>query len=175
MPPRPGSPRFRAWCRRPRSSAADAPSPRVARSPASAAAWRALRSRTRPAATWSRASPWPRAGLPRRRPRRWRAEMVAPPLLEVTDLRKHYHAPRRWLGPQPPPVRAVDGVSFHVARGETLALVGESGCGKTTTAKSVMRLIEPTSGSVRLEGKELVGLPRQAMRQHRRDLQIIFQ
>ncbi len=101
--------------------------------------------------------------------------MVAPPLLEVTDLRKHYHAPRRWLGSQSPPVRAVDGVSFQVARGETLALVGESGCGKTTTAKSVMRLIEPTSGSVRLEGRELVGLARQAMRQHRRDLQIIFQ
>ena len=101
--------------------------------------------------------------------------MLAPPLLEVTDLRKHYHAPRRWLGSQSPPVRAVDGVSFQVARGETLALVGESGCGKTTTAKSVMRLIEPTSGSVRLEGRELVGLARQAMRQHRRDLQIIFQ
>ena len=97
------------------------------------------------------------------------------PLLAVSRLTKHYFAPRRWLGRQPPPIQAVDEVSFEVARGETLSLVGESGCGKTTTAKSVMGLVRPTSGSVRLEGKELVGLPSEAMRQHRRDLQIIFQ
>jgi peptide/nickel transport system ATP-binding protein len=69
----------------------------------------------------------------------------------------------------------VDDVSFEVARGETLSLVGESGCGKTTTAKSVMRLVQPTSGSVKLEGRELTSLSSEAMRQHRRDLQIIFQ
>ncbi|UIF90384.1 ABC transporter ATP-binding protein [Cupriavidus sp. UYPR2.512] len=97
------------------------------------------------------------------------------PLLKVDRLRKHYHAPRRWLAPCKPPIQAVDDVSFTVERGETLSLVGESGCGKTTTAKSVLRLIEPTSGSVRLDGEELLGLPASAMRQRRRDLQIIFQ
>jgi peptide/nickel transport system ATP-binding protein len=96
-------------------------------------------------------------------------------LLEVKDLKKHYLSPRQWLAKAKPPIQAVDGVSFSVARGETLALVGESGCGKTTTAKSVMRLVEPTSGSVRLDGEELVGLPAGRMRQRRRDLQIIFQ
>jgi peptide/nickel transport system ATP-binding protein len=96
-------------------------------------------------------------------------------LLEVENLKKHYASPRRWLSAPRPPVQAVDGVSFSVARGETLALVGESGCGKTTTAKSVMRLVEPTSGSVRLDGEELIGLPAGEMRLRRRDLQIIFQ
>ena len=100
---------------------------------------------------------------------------VNPPLLEVSRLTKHYLSPRRWLAPPKPPIQAVDEVSFQVARGETLSLVGESGCGKTTTAKSVMRLIEPTAGSVKLEGKELIGMASETMRQHRRDLQIIFQ
>lgn len=96
-------------------------------------------------------------------------------LLKVDRLKKHYAAPRRWLAKQEPPVQAVDGVSFTVARGETLSLVGESGCGKTTTAKSVMRLIEPTSGSVQLDGEELTTLSPAQMRQRRRDVQIIFQ
>ena len=99
----------------------------------------------------------------------------AAPLLVVENLRKHYAAPRQWLRPAKPPVQAVDGVSFTVARGETLALVGESGCGKTTTAKSILRLVEPTSGSVRLEGEELLTLSPEQMRLRRRDLQIIFQ
>ncbi|OEZ28393.1 ABC transporter ATP-binding protein [Variovorax boronicumulans] len=97
------------------------------------------------------------------------------PLLQVRELRKHYTSPRRWLRPTKPAIQAVDGVSFNVGHGETLSLVGESGCGKTTTAKSVMRLVEPTSGSVRLNGEELLTLPANAMRQRRRDLQIIFQ
>jgi peptide/nickel transport system ATP-binding protein len=96
-------------------------------------------------------------------------------LLSVRNLRKHYVSPKRWLAPARPPVQAVDGVSFDVARGETLALVGESGCGKTTTAKSVLRLVEPTSGSVQLDGEELLTLGAEQMRQRRRDLQIIFQ
>ncbi|MDM0044925.1 dipeptide ABC transporter ATP-binding protein [Variovorax dokdonensis] len=100
---------------------------------------------------------------------------TAPALLQVRDLKKHYHSPRRWLAPARPAVQAVDGVSFDVARGETLSLVGESGCGKTTTAKSVMRLIEPTSGSVKLDGEELLSLPPEQMRLRRRDVQIIFQ
>ncbi|WP_458764024.1 ABC transporter ATP-binding protein [Cupriavidus basilensis] len=97
------------------------------------------------------------------------------PLLKVDRLKKHYIAPQRWLAPRKPPIQAVDGVSFTVERGETLSLVGESGCGKTTTAKSVLRLVEPTSGSVQLDGEELLGLSANAMRLRRRDLQIIFQ
>ncbi|WP_423460442.1 ABC transporter ATP-binding protein [Ottowia sp. VDI28] len=96
-------------------------------------------------------------------------------LLRVEGLRKHYSSPRRWLARPRPPVQAVDDVSFAVARGETLSLVGESGCGKTTTAKSVMRLIEPTSGSVLLDGEDLLKLNPEQMRQRRSDVQIIFQ
>jgi len=96
-------------------------------------------------------------------------------LLKVRRLRKHYAAPKQWLAPRTPPIQAVDDVSFDVARGETLSLVGESGCGKTTTAKSVMRLIEPTSGSVQLDGEELTTLSSEQMRLRRRNVQIIFQ
>ncbi|MBC7380977.1 MAG: dipeptide ABC transporter ATP-binding protein [Burkholderiaceae bacterium] len=101
--------------------------------------------------------------------------MTTTPLLKVANLTKHYKARRRWFGPQKPDIQAVDGVSFTLGRGETLALVGESGCGKTTTAKSVLRLVEPTSGSVQLEGEELVGLDANAMRERRQQMQIIFQ
>ena len=101
--------------------------------------------------------------------------MNAPPLLEVSKLRKHFISPRHWFSPAKPPIQAVDGVSFTLARGETLSLVGESGCGKTTTAKSVLRLIEPTSGSVKLEGEELLTLDANQMRLRRRHMQIIFQ
>jgi len=100
---------------------------------------------------------------------------TAAPLLQVRNLRKHYLSPKRWLRPARPAIQAVDGVSFSVARGETLSLVGESGCGKTTTAKSVMRLVEPTSGSVQLEGEELLTLSANEVRLRRRQLQIIFQ
>ena len=100
---------------------------------------------------------------------------TAAPLLEVRNLRKHYISPKRWLRPAKPAIQAVDGVSFSVARGETLSLVGESGCGKTTTAKSVLRLVEPSAGSVRLDGEELLTLPANEMRLRRRQLQIIFQ
>jgi peptide/nickel transport system ATP-binding protein len=100
---------------------------------------------------------------------------ISAPLLQVRDLKKHFFGRRRWFAEAPRPIQAVDGVSFDVARGETLSLVGESGCGKTTTAKSVLRLVQPTSGSVRLDGEELVGLSDEDMRQRRRHLQIIFQ
>ncbi len=96
-------------------------------------------------------------------------------LLEVRDLRKYYTSPHSWFSPPRPPIQAVDGVSFSVARGETLSLVGESGCGKTTTAKSVLRLVEPTSGSVKLEGEELLTLDSEQMRLRRHQMQIIFQ
>lgn len=97
------------------------------------------------------------------------------PLLEVRELKTHYPGHKKWLGATGPTVRAVDGVSFTLRAGETLALVGESGCGKTTTGKSVLRLVEPTSGSVKVEGADLIGLSREQMRLRRRDLQIIFQ
>lgn len=96
-------------------------------------------------------------------------------LLKVENLEKHYGASRHWLRKPEPPIRAVDGVSFELTSGETLSLVGESGCGKTTTAKCVTRLVEPTSGSVQLDGNEITALSAEEMRSHRRDMQIIFQ
>jgi oligopeptide/dipeptide ABC transporter ATP-binding protein len=90
------------------------------------------------------------------------------PLLEVRDLRKHFPV-RAGL------VRAVDGVTFDLAAGETLGIVGESGCGKTTLGRLVLRLIEPTGGSVRFAGEDLLALDAQALRRRRRDMQLIFQ
>jgi oligopeptide/dipeptide ABC transporter ATP-binding protein len=72
-------------------------------------------------------------------------------------------------------VRAVDGVSFAIPRGETFALVGESGCGKTTVGRAVLRLVEPTAGSVRFDGRDLLALPRRELRRQRREMQLVFQ
>ena len=94
-------------------------------------------------------------------------------LLEVTDLTKHYPVRQGIvMARQVGTVRAVDGVSFRIERGETLALVGESGCGKSTTARLVLRLIEPTSGTVRFDGQEVSGA---ALRTLRRRVQVVFQ
>ena len=97
------------------------------------------------------------------------------PVLEVTGLRKHFPVKkglfRRTIGY----VRAVDGVSFAIGEGETLGLVGESGCGKSTVARMVLRLIEPTAGAVKLNGRDITGLDRAALRPYRREMQIIFQ
>ena len=96
-------------------------------------------------------------------------------LLEVADLRVHFPIRRGVLQRVVGHVKAVDGVSLELARGRTLALVGESGCGKTTVGKAILQLIPPSGGRVRLDGRELAGLPRAALRPLRRRMQMIFQ
>ena len=101
------------------------------------------------------------------------------PLLEVENLKTHYPMrlglTQRLTGARRVWVRAVDGVSFSLARGEMLALVGESGCGKTSTAQTILRMVEPTAGTVRLNGTDITGLSQQQMRPLRRKLQMIYQ
>lgn len=96
------------------------------------------------------------------------------PLLEVTDLRTHFSVKHGWWARRRT-LKAVDGVSFAVRAGEVVALVGESGSGKTSLGRSILRLIEPTSGSVRFDGVEITRLSPAQMRQRRKDMQIIFQ
>ncbi|HEY0205114.1 MAG TPA: dipeptide ABC transporter ATP-binding protein [Acetobacteraceae bacterium] len=97
------------------------------------------------------------------------------PLLEVEGLAKHYPIRAGLLSRASGAVRAVDGVSFKVFRGETLALVGESGCGKSTTARLALRLIDPTAGTVWFEGMDITELQRAPLRALRRRMQIVFQ
>lgn len=99
----------------------------------------------------------------------------AGPLLEVTDLVKHYAVRGGVLRRRVGTVHAVDGVSFSLASGETLGLVGESGCGKSTVARSILRLVEPTGGTIRLDGRDITRLGKTALRPNRRSMQIIFQ
>jgi peptide/nickel transport system ATP-binding protein/oligopeptide transport system ATP-binding protein len=102
--------------------------------------------------------------------------MQTSPALEVRDLVKHYPFKRGLFGSGGQgAVHAVDGVSFALPRGETLALVGESGCGKSTIAKLILRLIEPTAGTVLLEGRDLAGMDGEALRQARQRIQMVFQ
>src|SRR6476660_3436837 len=96
-------------------------------------------------------------------------------LLEVSDLVKHYPVRSGVLRRKVGTVHAVDGVSFTVGVGETLGLVGVSGCGKSTVARSVLRLVEPTSGSIRLGGLDITHLGKADLRPHRRSMQIVFQ
>jgi peptide/nickel transport system ATP-binding protein len=104
------------------------------------------------------------------------AERSGGPILEVRNLVKHFPLTssgviRHRIGD----VHAVCDISFELQPGETLGLVGESGCGKSTTGRAILRLTEPTSGEVRFEGNDLVGVPRKRMRRIRRDLQVVFQ
>src|SRR3954467_12405432 len=96
-------------------------------------------------------------------------------LLEVEDLVKHFVAQRTVFGRPTAFIKAVDGVSFNVEAGKTLALVGESGCGKSTVSRLVLRLIEPDSGRIRFEGRDLLALGANELRAFRRHAQIIFQ
>jgi oligopeptide/dipeptide ABC transporter ATP-binding protein len=97
------------------------------------------------------------------------------PLLSVRNLTVHFSVPGGFLSKPRPPVRAVDGVSFDIAGGETLGLVGESGCGKSTTARAVLRVIEPTGGSVFFQGEDLLALNPRKLKERRRDMQMVFQ
>ncbi len=96
-------------------------------------------------------------------------------ILDVRDLVKHFELGGGFLGRAPALVKAVDGVSFTIRRGETLGLVGESGCGKTTTGRCVLQLERPTSGQVIFEGRDLATLSQSELRRARRRIQVIFQ
>jgi len=97
------------------------------------------------------------------------------PLLEVEGLKKHFPIHGGLLGGVTAKVLAVDGVSFTIARGETLSLVGESGCGKSTVGRAILRLITPTEGEVRLDGQRIDNLPAAQLRPLRRRVQVVFQ
>ena len=98
-----------------------------------------------------------------------------PPVLEVRDLKKYFDIRQGFLRRAGGMVFAVDGVSFTIAPHETLGLVGESGCGKSTVGRTVLRLIEPTAGSIRLDGRDITYLDKAALRPFRPQMQIIFQ
>jgi len=96
-------------------------------------------------------------------------------LLEIRDLKKYFSTQSRLSGVGKPIVKALDGVSLEIQAGETFGLVGESGCGKSTLGHCVLRLLEPTSGEIRLEGQDLLALKGRALRQLRQHIQIVFQ
>jgi len=101
--------------------------------------------------------------------------MSAEPLLKVNDLKKHFAVRGGVLSRVVDHVHAVDGVSLEVAQGETLGIVGESGCGKSTTGRCILRLIEPTSGEIWFQGRDVRKMGGEQLRALRRDMQIIFQ
>lgn len=100
---------------------------------------------------------------------------MSPPLLQVNDLKKHFPVKTGLFGRKSEFVYAVDGVSFEIARGETLSLVGESGCGKSTVGRAILRLFEITSGQVILDGQRIDDAAPSTMRQMRRRVQVVFQ
>ena len=115
------------------------------------------------------------AALPERLERPARPVSGHEQLVEIRDLKVHFPVRRGFLRRVVDHLRAVDGVSLEVRAGEVVALVGESGCGKTTLGRALLRLLEPTSGSILLEGRDITRLPRQAMRSLRRRMQVVFQ
>jgi oligopeptide/dipeptide ABC transporter ATP-binding protein len=107
--------------------------------------------------------------------RRMSAQAEVQPVLEVTDLKKHFPVEKGLLRRVVAHVKAVDGVSFAIQPGETLCLVGESGCGKSTVGKLALGLIPATAGSIRLEGEDITGKSRDAMQPYRKRIQMVFQ
>jgi len=100
---------------------------------------------------------------------------VGEPLLQVRDLKKHFPVGNRLLGRERGWVKAVDGISFTINRGETLGLVGESGCGKTTTSKLILAAEAPTAGAIEFEGRDIASLHGQELMEYRRRVQVVFQ
>jgi oligopeptide transport system ATP-binding protein len=100
---------------------------------------------------------------------------VDAPILEVQDLKKHFPIQRGLFARQVGAIKAVDGISFHIHKGETFGLVGESGCGKSTTARLLIRLLEPTSGTIKFAGQDILKLDRSEIRSLRKEIQLIFQ
>src|SRR4051812_46619075 len=96
-------------------------------------------------------------------------------ILEVEKVKKYFPIKKGVFSKQVGAVRAVDGVSFQVKKGETLGIVGESGCGKSTMARLIIRLLDVTEGRIKLEGKDLTSLPNKEMRSTRKDIQMVFQ
>src|SRR5512139_603302 len=96
-------------------------------------------------------------------------------LVEIKNLVKYFPVRSGLLQRVTAWVQAVDDVSFTIQKGETLAVVGESGCGKTTVGRTVLRLIEPTAGSIKVSGTDITGLTRKELRPYRRQMQIVFQ
>lgn len=101
--------------------------------------------------------------------------MSGQPLLEIKELKKHYPVRKGLFGKQTGSVYAVDGVTFTIHEGETLGLVGESGCGKSTVGRTILRLIDPTAGEISWRGKRIDGLSRASMRSFRKEMQAVFQ
>src|SRR5215813_5409552 len=156
-----GCRRSRASCRRCSSSPKAAPSPRAAAAPTTSAAASGRSTKRSVAATG------PPAGTA--------MPSANQSVLAVKDLKKHFPVRKGLLRRTVGHVYAVDGVSFTIASGETLGLVGESGCGKTTVGRAILRLIEPTGGSLRLEGRDITRLGKADLRPFRQEMQIIFQ
>jgi peptide/nickel transport system ATP-binding protein/oligopeptide transport system ATP-binding protein len=108
-------------------------------------------------------------------PTRNGADIGEPALLEVQDLKKHFPITKGFFSRTSGQVYAVDGVSFHIRRGETLGLVGESGCGTSTVGRTLLKLLEPTAGKVRVRGQDITDLDAAEMLPYRRQMQMIYQ